>query len=70
MITVQFETKVKNGVIQVPKKYQGKFSAHVRVILKVESKKTVAKNYLDYLIANPVKVKDFKRLTREQIYAR
>jgi hypothetical protein len=36
----------------------------------VEAKKAVANNYLDYLIANPVKVKNFKRLTREQIYVR
>jgi hypothetical protein len=70
MVTVQFETKVKNGVIQIPKKYQGKFSDHVRVILKVEAKKSAASNYLDYLMANPVKIKNFKRLTREQIYAR
>lgn len=70
MVTVQFETKVKNGVIQIPKKYQGKFNDNVRVILKVEGKKTAASNYLDQLIANPVKVKNFKRLTREQIYVR
>jgi len=70
MFTVQFETKVKNGVIQIPKKYQGKFSDHVRVILKVEAKKDAANNYLDYLMANPVKVKNSKHLTREQIYVR
>jgi hypothetical protein len=27
-------------------------------------------NYLDSLMANPVKIKNFKTLTREQIYAR
>lgn len=70
MVTVQFETKVKNGVIQIPKKYQGKFNDNVRVILKVEAKKTAANNYLDQLMANPVKVKNFKHLTREQIYVR
>jgi len=70
MVTIQFKTKIKNGVIQIPKKYQGKFNDSVRVILRVESKKNAPVNYLDQLIANPVKVKNFHHLTREQIYAR
>lgn len=70
MVTVQFEAKVKNGVIQIPKRYLGKFDDHVRVILKVEARKNAAKNYLDDLMANPVKVKNFSRLTRDQIYVR
>ena len=70
MVTVQFQTKIKNGVIQVPKKYQGKFNDKVRVILRVEGKKGLSANYLDKLMASPVKVRNFQRLTREQIYAR
>jgi hypothetical protein len=70
MVTVQFQTKVKNGIIHIPKKYQGKFNDNVRVILRVENKKTTSANYLDMLMARPVKVKNFQRLTREQIYAR
>lgn len=70
MVTVQFQTKIKNGIIQIPKKYCGKFNDNVRVILRVESKKNMTANYLDKLMANPVKVKNFNRLTREQIYAR
>jgi len=70
MMTVQFQTKIKNGVIQVPKKYQGKFNNNVRVILRVEGKKALSTNYLDQLMANPVKAKNFRRLTREQVYAR
>lgn len=70
MVTVQFRTKIKNGVIQIPKKYQGKFNDNVRVILRVESKKHAATPYLDNLMAHPVKVKNFRHLTREQIYAR
>ena len=70
MVTVQFKAKIKNGVIQIPKKYQGKFNDSVRVILRVESKKNARINYLDKLMANPVKVKNFHHLTRDQIYAR
>jgi hypothetical protein len=68
MVTVQFQAKVKNGVIQIPRKYQGKFNDKVHVILRVEGKKAASMNYLDKLMTNPVKVKNFKRLTREQIY--
>lgn len=70
MVTVQFKTKIKNGVIQIPKKYHGKFNDNVRVILKVEDKKGASVNYLDKLMANPVKLKKFHHLTREQIYVR
>ena len=70
MVTIQFKTKIKNGVIQIPKKYRGKFNDSVRVILRVEGKKNAPINYLDKLMANPVKVKNFHHLTREQIYAR
>ena len=70
MVTIQFKTKIKNGVIQIPKKYQGRFNDNVSVILRVESKKAATMNYLDTLLANPVKVKKIHPLTREQIYAR
>ena len=70
METVQFKTKIKNGVIEVPKKYQGKFKDSVRVILVAESKRADATNYLDELMAHPLKVKGFRPLTREEAHAR
>ena len=70
METVQFRTKIKNGIIEVPKKYQGKFKDNVRVILVVESTKAKAINYLDELMAHPLKVKGFRPLTREEAHAR
>jgi hypothetical protein len=70
MVTIQFKSKIKNGVIVVPKKYQGKLPDNVRVILKSETSRGKSKNYLDTLISQPVKVKKFTPMTREQIYAR
>lgn len=70
MVIVQFKTKIKNGVIIIPKKYQNKLKENVRVILRVENKKKLPVNYLDLLMANPIKVHNFNFLTREQIYAR
>jgi len=70
METVQFKTKIKNGVIEIPKKYQGKFKDSVRVILVAESSKAKAADYLDELMAHPLKVKGFRPLTREEAHAR
>ncbi len=70
MITVQFRTKIKNGVIRIPKRYQGMFNDDVWVTLEVENKTDVGMNYLDELMAHPVKLEKFRRLTREQIYVR
>ena len=70
METVQFKTKIKNGIIEVPKKYQGKFKDNVRLILVAESSKAKAADYLDELMAHPLKVKGFHPLTREEAHAR
>jgi len=70
METVQFKTKIKNGGIEVPKKYQGKFKDNVRVILVAESSKAKAADYLDELMAHSLKVKGFRPLTREEAHAR
>ena len=70
METVQFKTRIKNGVIEIPKKYQGKFKDSVRVIIVTESPKTKAINYLDELMSHPLKVKGFRPLTREEAHAR
>lgn len=67
MVTVQFKSKIKNGVIEFPSKYKGKLRENVRVTLRAETRKGKSKNYLDTLLAHPVKVKKFSPLTREQI---
>jgi hypothetical protein len=70
MVTIQFKSKIKNGFIEVPKKYREKLRDDVHVILKAETPRGKSQNYLDKLIAHPVKVKKFSPMTREQIYAR
>jgi hypothetical protein len=70
METVQFKARIKNGVIEVPKKYQGKFKDNVRVILVAESSKAKAADYLDELMEHPLKVKGFRPLTRDEAHVR
>ena len=70
METIQFNAKIKNGVIEIPKKYHGKIKDNVHVILVVEGEKSKAQGYLDALISRPLKVNSFRPLTREEAHGR
>ncbi len=70
METVQFRTKIKNGIIEVPKKYQGKFKNSVRVVLISGEKNGKTTNIIEELMAHPLRIKGFKPLTREEAHAR
>ncbi len=71
METAQFKTKIKNGVSEVSKQYQGQFKQdNLSVILLSEGTKAKAINYLDELMAHPLKVKMFRLLSREDGRAR
>ena len=73
MSTVEFQATVKNGVIEVPERYQQEVEAMevVEVIVKkAEKKKKKISGFLKELIENPIEVKDFKPLTRDEIYDR
>ena len=69
MYAVEFQTKVKNGTIEIPEVYRGRFKERVRVILLAEEESTTL-NLIDQLLQHPVKVAGFKPLTREEIYER
>lgn len=70
MATIQFKTNIKNGMIEIPEQYQGKFKDNVRVTLVSEGSKAEASNYLDELMAHPLKVAGFRPLSREEAHAR
>ena len=70
METIQFKTKVKNGVIEIPAKYKGKVKDNVRVIVITDEKKKGKSDIIDELMAHPLKIKGFKPLTREEAHAR
>jgi hypothetical protein len=69
MYAVEFQTKVKNGTIEIPEVYRDRFKERVRVILLAEEESTTL-NLIDQLLQHPVKVAGFKPLTREEIYER
>lgn len=69
MYAVEFRTTIDDGVIRIPIEYQGRFTKGVRVILLAEEIEGT-ETYIDKLLARPLKVKDFRPLTREDIYER
>jgi len=70
MQAIEFQTIIKNGVIEIPRQYLRNLSNRVRVILLVEQTPKSTVNFIDQLLAHPVRVQGFRPLTREEIYAR
>lgn len=69
MIAVEFQAKIKNGIIEIPEIYRERFREQVRVILLAEEMPAES-DMIEHLLSNPLKIEGFKLLTREEIYAR
>ena len=69
MYAIEFRTKVKNGLIEIPPEYRSKLKDYVKVIILAEEKQTTS-NIIDKLLNSPLKLKQFKPLSREEIYGR
>ena len=74
MYTIEFQTKIKDGTIHVPKRYQRRLheqvsESPVRVIIYLPEQQSAA-DYIDRLLANPRHVDDFAALDRDEIYER
>ena len=70
MQAIEFQAVIKNGVIEVPRRYLRNLSNRVRVILLIEQMPETTANFIDQLITQSVRVQGFRPLTREEIYAR
>jgi hypothetical protein len=74
METIEFQAKIKNGVIEIPGEYSQELndSEMVEVTIKrIVKKKRIAKTgIIARLIENPILVENFKPLTREEAHDR
>ena len=71
MYAVEFRTKIKNGIIEIPERYRRKIqSSTVKVILLKEDALEASSDMIDRLLRSPLEIPDFKPLTREEIYDR
>ena len=73
MGTVEFQTNIKNGVIEIPEPYKANFTPQdtVRVIVITQPQThTQSTNLLQHLLDHPLKIDSFVPLQREDIYER
>ncbi len=69
MITVEFQTTIENGIIKIPEQYQEQLKQLnlVKVTLEQETAEQT-ENYLQYLLKNPLTIKELTPMKREEIY--
>lgn len=76
MYAVEFRAKIKDGVIELPKRLKGTISDTVKVILLKEdvaaapSKSADRQDMIARLMASPLEIRGFHPLKRDEIYAR
>jgi hypothetical protein len=69
MYAIEFRTKIRNGIIEIPKKHRSKIRENVRVIIIAEETPVEA-DYIERLFNKPIKLKEFKPLSRDETYER
>jgi len=67
MEAFEFKTKIKDGTIQVPRKYTGGTSSTVKVII-LSNQRSKQPDMVEDLLTHPVRVDNFKPLSRDEIY--
>ena len=70
MDSVEFRADVRNGSIEIPVEYRHRFSDQVTVILVTEKSTTNGRTLIDDLLAKPLNVPGFHRLSRDEAHAR
>ncbi|MEP7039592.1 MAG: hypothetical protein ABI891_14760 [Acidobacteriota bacterium] len=73
MSSIEFETEAENGNIEIPEKYRPQLKGKLQVVVsvkKAEKSEQEPDDIITELINNPLKVTDFKPLTRDEIYDR
>lgn len=70
MYAVEFVTKIKEGVIEVPEAHREHFKDNVKVILLAEEEVQENGDMIARLLADPLDLPGFAPLTREDTHAR
>jgi len=74
MYTIEFQTKIEDGTIRVPKRYHRRLheqvsDSPVRVIIYLPGQQP-ATDFIERILANPLRVDDFVPLGRDEIHER
>ncbi len=69
MIAIEFQTRIKDGAIEIPREYRDQLSGTVRVIiLRTESSKT--SKIIERVLKDPIHDPAFAPLRRDDVYNR
>jgi len=72
-MTVEFETEIKNGNIEIPEKFRHQLKDKIKIVVSVkEQDKSDAEPYdiISDLMENPVQDSNFVPFRRDEIYDR
>lgn len=69
MQAIEFQGRIHDGVLEIPKRYRDQLGKQVRVILLTQESASRG-GIIDDLLENPIHVADFEPLAREEIYDR
>lgn len=70
MYAIEFKTRIKNGVIEIPEKFRRNLNDNVKVILLTEYISDTSPDIIEELLESPLKITGFKPYKREEIYDR
>ncbi len=72
MRTIEFYTTIKNGVLEIPREVHEalKHASRARVVLFLEPPAPTASNLIDHLLAHPLRIPEFRPLSRDAAHAR
>lgn len=69
MRVIEFQTYIEQGTIEVPSQYIDQVKGRARVIILTDEADDDI-DMVEYLLDHPYHIKDFKPLTRDEIYER
>ena len=66
MQTAEFETEIRDGIIEIPQALRGRFQHRVRVKLTEESPTSSNETILDRWVKSPIDIPGFAPLSRDE----
>ena len=65
-----FHATIKDGLIELPQEFKGKIQQRVQVIVRLKGEEKATPTMIDRLLARPVRSKDFRPMSRDEIHDR
>jgi hypothetical protein len=66
MYAIEFTTKVKNGIIEIPQQFRDKFRDAVKVIVLADEPADSSDNIINQLLNTPLEIDNFKPFSRDE----